>query len=264
LYNTGFPVHFCKFIENLLAERLIFAVRNGDLSGPFVTHKGTPQGSILSPILFNFYLRNIGRHMHSDSQILQYADDIVLFSSNTDLSRVRSSLSASLEAVHQFLRSLGLDLAPHKSQSIIFSRRVKCSVTFEPFCISGAQIPVVDCVRFLGVTLDSRLNGGSHLKSLIVRGHRVSSIITSLSGVWWGAHPSLLLSLYRAIFRSSIEYGAQVLKANNIGSSDLPSACGSPPPLMSFLLNLASPSWNLDLLCFLPGTCIDALPGVPA
>jgi len=33
---------------------------------------------------------------------------------------------------------------------------------------------------------------------------------TSLSGVWWGA-PSLLLSVYRSVFRGAIEYGAQIL-----------------------------------------------------
>jgi len=54
LRNVGFPACFCKFIESLLAERLIYAVKNGDLSDPLITHKSTPQGSILSPLLFNF------------------------------------------------------------------------------------------------------------------------------------------------------------------------------------------------------------------
>jgi len=86
---------------------------------PLVTHKGIPQGSILSPLLFNFYLRNIGHHLHKDIQILQYADDIVLFSSNTDISQVRNSLSLSLNSFREYLYFRGLELAPHKSQSII-------------------------------------------------------------------------------------------------------------------------------------------------
>jgi len=65
-------------------------------------------------------------------------------------------------------------------------------------------------VRFLGVTLDEKLNGKAQLKSLITKDIKVVRIILSLSGTWWGAHPSLLLSLYRLIFRSTIEYGTQV------------------------------------------------------
>jgi len=36
-------------------------------------------------------------------------------------------------------------------------------------------------------------------------------ILTSLSGTWWGSH-SLLLKLYRSIFRGSIEYGCQIFR----------------------------------------------------
>jgi len=212
LRHEGFPTRFCKFLDNLLSERLIFTVRNADITGPLISYKDIPQGSILSPLLFNFYLRKIGCCLHKDTQILQYADDIVLFSSNAKLSQARNSLSLSLNSVQEYLRLRGLELVPHKSQSIIFTRRVKFHETFEPFLVNEIQIPVVDSVKFLGVTLDRTLGGAPHLRSLFVRGNRVSNIITSLTGVWWGTNPSLLLSLYRAIYRSSIEYGAQVLK----------------------------------------------------
>jgi len=82
LRNAGFPACLCKFIENLLAERLIYTVRNGELSSSLITHKGIPQGSILSPLLFNFYLKNIGQYLDKNSQILQYGSNIVIFSSN--------------------------------------------------------------------------------------------------------------------------------------------------------------------------------------
>jgi len=66
-------------------------------------------------------------------------------------------------------------------------------------------------LNFLGLLLIVRWV--VHLSlDLYLSEETVSSIITSLSGVWCGTHPSLLLSLYRAIYRSSIEYGAQILK----------------------------------------------------
>jgi len=114
LRECGFPARLCKFIENLLSERRIFSTINGVIQDPLTTHKGTPQGSILSPILFNLYLRKIASVLHSDTRILQYADDVVLFSNLQNVSDSRESLIESLESLHSFLRTRGLDLAPHK------------------------------------------------------------------------------------------------------------------------------------------------------
>jgi len=72
-----FPVCACKF-ENLLAERLIYFIQNGEISKLLIAHKDILQASILSLLLFNIYLRNISRHLHRDIHILQYANNIVL------------------------------------------------------------------------------------------------------------------------------------------------------------------------------------------
>jgi len=45
-------------------------------------------------------------------------------------------------------------------------------------------------------------------------GQTLPKIVLSFTGTWWEAHPSLLLSLYQTIYRSSIEYEAQIL--NNV------------------------------------------------
>jgi len=120
LRKCGLPTRLCKFVENLLSERRIFPINNGIPLDLLITRKGTPQGSILSPILFNFYLRKIASTLHSDTSILQYADDVVLFSSLQNVSSSRDSLIKSLESLHAYLRSRGLDLAPHKSKGVIF------------------------------------------------------------------------------------------------------------------------------------------------
>jgi len=114
LREYGFPARFCKFIENLLSERRIFSTSNGVLRALLFTHKGTPQGSILSPILFNLYLCKIASVLHLDTSILQYADDVVLFSNLQNASNSRKSLDTSLESLSSYLRLRGLELAPLK------------------------------------------------------------------------------------------------------------------------------------------------------
>jgi len=104
LRDMGIPARTCKFVENLLIERKIYSIDNGILQPPLISHKGTPQGSILSPILFNIYLRKISSTLHQDTYILQYADDIVFFLGLSDIAASRDSLCTSLESVNQYLR----------------------------------------------------------------------------------------------------------------------------------------------------------------
>jgi len=144
-----------------------------------ISHKGIPQGSILSPILFNIYLREIASVLHPDTHILQYADDVVLYSSLSDVFTSRSSIAESLESLHSYLRFRGLDLAPHKSKVVIFSRSKNNPLTFQSISLQGVDIPRIDTARFLGVTLDEKLNGKAQLKSLIIKGTRVARIILS-------------------------------------------------------------------------------------
>jgi len=180
---VGFPACFCKFIENLLVERFIYIVQNGDLEGPLIIHKRLPKdlSSPRSLLLFNIYLRNIGRYLHSNSYILQYADDIVLFFLMNLFPRRGTPSSSPL---NQSANSLILSvLSLSKSKSIIFSRSLKSPDHFVPFTIEKTRIPVVDQVKFLGVTLDRKLNSVSFLKSLLTKDFRIANIVTSFSGM---------------------------------------------------------------------------------
>ncbi|KAG5329018.1 NOB1 protein, partial [Acromyrmex heyeri] len=59
-----------------------------------------------------------------------------------------------------------------------------------------------------------KLSGKEHLKTLVNKGRNLTNILAVLAGTKWGSHPSLLLTLYRAVcvFRSAIEYGCRVFK----------------------------------------------------
>ncbi|XP_018360118.1 PREDICTED: uncharacterized protein LOC108759265 [Trachymyrmex cornetzi] len=211
LQKLGIPARTRKFISNLTFERSIYFVCEGELQGPFTSLKGTPQGSALSPLLFNLYCADINSCLHEDSNLLQYADDIVIFSISLNEEEARHSIQISLNNIFAYLRSRGLDLSPTKSKWLLFSRRRNARPDLA-LSIRGQDIPRVTSFTFLGIILDSKLKGKEHLKHLIKKGRNLTNILSVLAGTRWGSHPRLMLCLYRAIFRSAIEYGCQIFK----------------------------------------------------
>ncbi|KYQ60002.1 hypothetical protein ALC60_00973 [Trachymyrmex zeteki] len=82
---------------------------------------------------------------------------------------------------------------------------MNCSISFQ-----NQPILPSPTVRFLGVLLDPRLSGQAHMSFIIDKGRRTLQIIQALRGTWWGAHPHMLLTIYRALLRASIEYSSHI------------------------------------------------------
>jgi group II intron reverse transcriptase/maturase len=121
-----------KFVEHRVADRRILRLiqiwlKAGVMEGGkwSDTEAGTPQGSVISPLLANIYLHyafdlwvDVWRRKHArgDVIVVRYADDIVLgFQWGTDADRFRQSLA-------ERLRKFGLELHPEKTRRIEFGR----------------------------------------------------------------------------------------------------------------------------------------------
>lgn len=210
LDSLGIPDKTKNFIKNLICERKLNFIINDDIYGPYYTHKGTPQGSVLSPLLFNLYLKDVSKHLHTNSSSLQYADDLAIYSTHRSLEEALSSVWVSLKRVKKYLQLRGLEISPSKSQGVVFTRKRGFDSSKIIIEIDDQPITFSNSARFLGVILDHKLRGKEHLLYLINKGSKIANIITCLSGVWWGAHPHLLMSIYRAVFRGSVEYGSHI------------------------------------------------------
>lgn len=111
--------------------------------------------------------------------------------------------------MYSFLLQRVFDLKPSKSQVTVFSRN-KSPVYMRLILIDKQEVPKVNTVRLLGLHLDSKLSGKTHFKYLINKGHKIVNVIFSLTGTKWCSHPQALITLYRSLFRSVIEYASQV------------------------------------------------------
>ena len=117
--------------------------------------RGLPQGSVLSPILFNFYTIDLHCIFPSLLNVLQYADDFVIYCHHKNINVAAQQMQESLRQLGSWLFDNSLDLSPSKSQIVIFSN--KHNLPCIKFDYLGMDIPVRDSVKFLGVVLQLSL-----------------------------------------------------------------------------------------------------------
>jgi RNA-directed DNA polymerase len=121
-----------QFVEHRVADRRILRLIQKWLNAGVMeegewseTKTGTPQGSVISPLLANIYLHyafdlwvNVWRKKwaHGEVVVIRYADDTILgFQHQTDADRF-------LENLRERLGKFGLELHPDKTRRIEFGR----------------------------------------------------------------------------------------------------------------------------------------------
>jgi ribonuclease HI len=210
MLNLSIPVRITNIVCNMYMGRSILVRLNGDLSPPSLAWKGLPQGSVLSPLLYSLYTSDLDTSVNCFCKILQYADDIALYSSSKDFSESSHALNSALYYLNTWLSDHGLSLSAEKSNAVIFSR--KRHVPDLNIHIDDEPVMIKDEVKFLGIILDSRLSGVSHLNYVCQKAEKNINVMRALSGVRWGSHPYSQKLLYNAIVRSHFDYGSFVLE----------------------------------------------------
>jgi hypothetical protein len=99
LCGLQLPLEMVRILWDLLHRRSLIFYHGGEAYTRCVGVKGLPQGSVLSPLLYNV---GIDAQMVRGVSLLQYADDLVIYASGFIVQRIRESLQKSLDAVSVF------------------------------------------------------------------------------------------------------------------------------------------------------------------
>ncbi|GFU81099.1 RTase [Trichonephila clavipes] len=90
------------WIYDFLRNRLIRVKFNNSLSRSFSFFQGVSQGSVLSPTLFSLYLSGIESVFKRKCEVGAFADDIVLWKSDSDLTKLKRDINLVLEDIRNF------------------------------------------------------------------------------------------------------------------------------------------------------------------
>jgi exonuclease III/ribonuclease HI len=215
LIDVKFPIVIAKLIYNLFNFRNLMVKMGSDQSSNYSCYRGVPQGSPLSPILFNLCFSKIGCINEFGCKMYLYADDIVITSRSSQLNVAVSQMQNILQKTYIELTKIGLEIESNKSKCMIFSRGSAERNPIIALSVNNQVIKQVTDTKFLGFVLQHNLSCNLQINNIINKGNKIINIMKALAGVWWGSHPSVLLIVYKTMLRQSIDFCSHLFQDTN-------------------------------------------------
>ena len=208
LYNTTQDSVLCRVIQNLLSNRRFYVELNNERSRWRLQKNGLPQGSVLSPILFNVYTND--QPIHDGTRSFIYADDLCITAQYPTFTEVEDTIKEALSELTQYYRNNSLRANPDKTQVTAFhlrNREVKRSLNI---AWNGVDLENTAYPKYLGVTLDRTLNYKQHILNTKMKVATHNNMLKKLANSKWGTNARTIRTTALALCYSTAEYAAPV------------------------------------------------------
>lgn len=207
LQGLGVAGKMVRWIDSFLSNRTIQVRINGLMSRVCKIDNGVPQGSVISPLLFNILVSDLPAQLEG-VVVSQFADDIAIWKSHRNVKFATKKVQVGLDSVEKWCKSWGFKLSAPKTVGIVFTNKPKLDEV--DVKIAGNKVIFKKNTKFLGLIFDRKLNWTQHVQYIQDRCKKRLQLLKCISSSKWGADSRMLLRIYRALIRPIIEYGCEV------------------------------------------------------
>ena len=230
------PPDIIKWYGHYLATSFVQALL-GETTRCRSLTRGTPQGGILSPLVWNIVFDSLldGLERIPGIRPKGYADDGMFLITGKDPDILVNLAQPAIDVAVQWGEDNGLRFSPMKTQVVLFHRKNKIVVK-ENLYINGTKLSFSDEVSYLGLTLNKKLNWNPHITKKVNKCKGKLCSLRLALGVKWGPSPKMVLWAFHSGPEANILPFAMT-------SGELHSVLRSMRSIISFYLN----SWPIGL-----------------
>ncbi|GFW26500.1 probable RNA-directed DNA polymerase from transposon X-element [Trichonephila clavipes] len=187
LQTLGVCNNMLMWIRNFISQRFS-AVRFGNAISSFKqSETGLPQGTVISPILFNIFINDLPDLLASDglTNTALFADDLAIWCSTPkrDQSKLNTILNLTLERLHLWCieNNMTVNLKKTTCQFFTLNRQ-----PFSPQLVyNDMPVQQSDVSVYLGCALDNKLKWTKHAELVVSKARKRLFILKRLTGVKW-------------------------------------------------------------------------------
>jgi len=153
-------------MRSFLSNRTFQVCIGSTLSMTKRLENGTPQGSVLSPILFSLMINDLPKRITSHAAL--YADDVCFWECGSDVTLLNQLCQRSLTKVCHWCEECGFKIFSNKSAAVLFTRK------HNPAPISlllqdGTRLPLKKEYKCSGLTLPRNVSYSTHIQSVAAK-----------------------------------------------------------------------------------------------
>ena len=209
LNETGLPGAVVRWLSAYLHGRQAKTLFRDHTSKTRIVRFGVPQGSVISPTLFNFYVSDAPLPS-APILLVSYADDFTLLATGIDPEILAEELNGYLTTLCKFLDDRSLEISAPKCSVTLFTSWTAQHKVHPQVKIADRVLDLKKNPKVLGVIFDPSLTFGPNTKAQIVKARSRNNAIKALSGTTWGQSKETLVTTYQTLVKPLLEYAAPV------------------------------------------------------
>ena len=209
LHKMNIPTYLTKLIKNFLNDRKFVVDVDGSQSTLRNIPAGVPQGSILSPLLYSLYISDFKITQGND--VAFYADDSAIICHGKVSNSIVGKIQNALVSAVKYFSKWKIQINREKSQAILFPyNKSPKRIPSKKLIIQGTEIEFAKTIKYLGITLDQKLNFKEHIASACLKANRCGRSLYPILNRKSKLNFKNKLLLFKMCIRPILTYGCQI------------------------------------------------------
>ena len=212
LWKTGVHGCYLSTIDSFLFGRTVSLLLNGFI-GPVraCLDYGLPQGSVLSPVLFKFFVFDIEVlcMLYEQIEVFKFADDGTIKVTGKDLEECLFYMNLALSAIGDWTTQwrMVINCEVNKTEVICFNCKDISEVP-KTFQLCGNVIYLTDSSKVLGITVDKQLSFKLHSQAVYNKLIYRWVCMSRYTNRNWGMNQKVLVRLAKTVMFPALFYGS--------------------------------------------------------